>query len=365
MPSTSILVAEWFESLWVKGDDRHAYDDERGGSRMSIFPCFSVRHFRSKIERFALLAMLVLALTPAMSAAGANLRGMIAASAQGLSLGHRSQELFYLRLPMGTPYGASSTGGDATSFSLPAFEALRRDRRAFSDVMAFAPLGNGKVAVHAGDVSEQATGEMVSGNFFSGLGVRMKVGGGFKMEDERRHTPVVVLSITYWKHLYSRDPSVLGRTIYVEGVPFAILGVAGEGFSGVEPGRPTDFWIPLQSRPELNPWGSSRMLDSSPNWWCLRLIARLALGVDAQQALAEATPGFQAAAYAGLDAPSPDHPKATLALVPATRIPGVGGGYPEWMFALMAVATLVLLVACGYMVMRMRARRRTVRGASA
>jgi hypothetical protein len=322
---------------------------------MSIFSCFTVGRVRLKAVRLALVAML--ALTPAMTAAAANLNGMDGVLAQGLSWGHRSQQLFYLRVPAGVPDGASSTGGDTTSFSLPAFEALRRDKRAFSDVMAFAPLGDGKVAVHVGDVSEEATGEMVSGNFFSGLGVRMRVGGGFKMEDERRHTPMVVLSLAYWTHLYSRDPGVAGRTIYIAGVPFAILGVAEEGFSGVEPGRPTDFWIPLQSSPELNPWGSSRMLDSSPNWWCLRLIARLAPGVDAQRAVAEATPGFQAAAYAGLSAPAWDHPKVRLALTPATGIRGVNRGRPKWMLVLMAVATLVLLVACGYVAMRIRAQR--------
>src|SRR5882757_11159783 len=200
---------------------------------MSIVFDLWVRHCNWKIGRFALIAILTLA--PATNATAA---------------GHRSHELFYLRLPTGAPYGASSTGGDITSFSLPVFEELRRDQRAFSDVMAFAPLGNGKVAVQEGDVSEEATGEMVSGNFFSGLGVKMRLGGRFKIEDERRHTPLVVLSFAYWTHLYSRDPGVAGRTIYIQGVPFAILGVSGEGFSGVDPGQTTDFWIPLQSRPE-------------------------------------------------------------------------------------------------------------------
>ena len=316
---------------------------------MSIVPRFSVRDFGSNAWRVTLIA--ILALTPGISATAA-------------SVGHRSQDLFYLRLPTGAPPGASSTGGDTTSFSLPVFEVLRRDKRSFSDVMAFAPLGNGKVSVHAGNVSEEAAGEMVSGNFFSGLGVRMRLGGGFKVEDERRHTPVVVLSFAYWTHLYSRDPDVAGRTIYIQGIPFAILGVATEGFSGVEPGRSTDFWIPLQSRPELSPWGSPHRLESSPNWWCLRLIARLAPGMDAARAVAEATPGFQAAAYAGPAAPAPDQQKATLALVPATGIDGAGEGYPEWMLVLMAVAALLLLAACGYAVMRTRARKAS-EGASA
>jgi MacB-like periplasmic core domain len=330
---------------------------------MSIVSCFSVRHFRLKIGLVALMAILTLAAGAGATAATVS---MTHAALSNWLPGQHPAQLYFPRVPTGAPHGASSTGGETTSFSLPVFEALRRDRRVFSDVMAFAPLGNGRVSVHAGDVSEEATGEMVSGNFFSGLGVRMRLGGGFKMEDERRHTPVVVLSFAYWTHLYSRDPDVAGRTIYVQGVPFAIVGVTAEGFSGVDSGQPTDLWIPLQSRAELNPWGSSQTLYGSPNWWCLRLIARLSPGVDVQRAVAEATPGFQAAAYAGFGTPSPEDSKVMLALVPATEIANVGmiGGSPWWMLVLMALSTLLLLAACGYAVMR-RARRRVVPGASA
>jgi hypothetical protein len=155
----------------------------------------------------------------------------------------------------------------------------------------------------------------------------MRLGDGFKMEDEQRHAPVVVLSLDYWTHLYSRDPGILGQPLYIKGIPFAVIGVTAEGFSGVEAGRTTDFWIPLQSRPELNPWGDSpdeQTLYGSPNWWCLRLIARLARGLSAQQAVAEATPGFQAAAYASLGKPDAGHPRVTLALAPAKGIQGLG-----------------------------------------
>ncbi|HEY3990608.1 MAG TPA: ABC transporter permease [Acidobacteriaceae bacterium] len=234
-------------------------------------------------------------------------------------------QLYSLHVPTGPPSGASSSGDATTSFSRPAFEALRQNRRAFSEVMAFAPLSKDKVAVQARGAPQEETGEMVSGNFFSGLGVKMLLGTGFNLEDERRHTPMVVLSLDCWTKLFQRDPGVLGQTIYIKGIPFAILGVTGEGFSGVDPSQPTDFWIPLESRPELNPWGNSpdeNTLYGSPNWWCLRLLARLARGVDAQGAVAEATPGLETAAYASLGKPDPSHPKVMLALVPAKDIPG-------------------------------------------
>jgi hypothetical protein len=295
-------------------------------------------------------------LTPGVGAAGAS-HGVSHAMLAGWLGSQSAQPLFYLRVPTGPPSGASSTGGDTTSFSLPVFEALRQDRRVFSDVMAYAPLGDEKVAVRVGDISEEATGEMVSANFFSGLGVKMRLGGGFERVDERLHIPFVVLSLDYWTHLYSRDPGMLGQPVYIHGVPFAVLGVTAAGFSGVEPGRPTDFWIPLQSRPEVTPWGGSQTLYGLPNWWCLRLIARLAPGVDAQRAVTEATPRFQAAAYASSGEPPPDHPRVTLALVPAMGIEGVSDRSGRWMPGMKALAAVLLLIACGYLAMWIRKRR--------
>ncbi|HEX4581147.1 MAG TPA: ABC transporter permease [Acidobacteriaceae bacterium] len=307
---------------------------------------------------FAITAIVTLAL--GIGATTAIFSVMNAVLLRWMPLPH-PQELYYLHLPIGHPsgYGASQTGDDATSFSRPTFEYLRQDLRAFSEVMAFIPLSNDKVAVRKGDMPEEANGEMVSGNFFSGLGVRMRLGSGFKMEDEQHHAPLVVLSFAYWTHLYSRDPGVLGQALYIKGIPFAILGIAPEGFSGVEAGQSTDFWIPLQSRPELNPWGNSpdvNTLYGSPNWWCLRLIARLAPGVDAQRAVAEATPGFQAAAYASLGKPDPKQPKVTLSLVAAKGIQGLGDNYREPVLVLMALVTLVLLIACSNVAMLILAR---------
>jgi len=136
--------------------------------------------------------------------------------------------------------------------------------------------------------------------------------------------------------------------------------LTAEGFSGVEPGRPTDFWIPLQNRPELTPWGSSpkeQTLYGSPNWWCLRLIARLAPGMEVQRAMAEVAPEFRAASYASLGAPAAGHPAATLSLVPAPGIQGVSDPSREQMPVLAALAALLVLMACGYVAMRIRVRK--------
>jgi predicted permease len=151
---------------------------------------------------------------------------------------------------------------------------------------------------------------------------------------------------------------VLGQTVFVKGVPFSVVGVADEGFPGVEPGMFTDFWIPLSRRVELNPWGHSSDLTlyGSPKWWCLRLIARLAPGVTAPQAIAEATPGFQAAAYAPLGTPDPKHPKVKLEVAKAKGIQGLGDNDREPIAILMALVTLVLLIACSNVAMLIVAR---------
>jgi MacB-like periplasmic core domain len=182
---------------------------------------FGFRQLR-RFPVFALTAILTLAL--GIGATTAIFSVTNAVLLRSLPLPH-PQQLYYLHVPTGQPYGASNTGNDDTSFSRPTFEYLRQDRRAFSEVMAFVPLSNDKVAVRAGDTPSEASGEMVSGNFFSGLGVPMRLGSGFNLENERRHTPVVVLSYAYWTKLFARNPGVLGQAIYIKGIPFTIVGL--------------------------------------------------------------------------------------------------------------------------------------------
>ena len=115
--------------------------------------------------------------------------------------------------------------------------------------------GGEKVAVRIDGAPEEAEGDMVSGSFFSGLGVKLARGRGFTEEDESNHAPFAVISYNYWTQRFSRSPEVVGKAFYVNGVPLTIVGVAGEGFEGLEEAHSTDFWIPLQDRAELNAWG--------------------------------------------------------------------------------------------------------------
>ncbi|HKW56342.1 MAG TPA: ABC transporter permease [Candidatus Acidoferrum sp.] len=272
------------------------------------------------------------------------------------------QQLIFLRLPNGPPEGLSTTGDDDRSFSYPVFEALRKEHAVFSDLMAYMPLAVGKVAVRIGEDPEEAEGDMVSGNFFSGLGVSFTRGRGFTLEDETAHASVAVLSYSYWTTRLGHSPSAIGQTIYVKGVPFTVIGVTAKGFYGVEPASSTDFWIPLQNRPELTAWNEEPSLNvffGAPKWWCIQLIGRLVPGVTESHALAKLDPVFQSAAFIGLGTPDPKAKKSILAFSSTQGIQGLRDDYQKPIQILLAMVGLVLAIACANVSMLLVARNAT------
>src|SRR5882672_9853679 len=134
------------------------------------------------------------------------------------------------------------------AFSSPVYDALREQHGPLTHVIAYVPLSTGKVAVRFAAQPEEAEGDMVSGIFFSGPGVKLARGRGFTEQDETSHAPIAVISYNYWTRRFSRSPDAVGETFYVNGVPLTIVGIAAEDFEGVEAGSSTDFWIPLQGR---------------------------------------------------------------------------------------------------------------------
>jgi hypothetical protein len=266
--------------------------------------------------------------------------------------------LVYLRTS-NPPRGTGTIDSNET-FSYPVYDALRQQNQALSPVMAYVPLSGSKVAVRYEAQPEEAEGDMVSGTFFSGLGVKVPLGRGFSEQDETNHAAIAVISYNYWTRRFARSPDVLGKTLYVNGVAITIVGVATEGFEGVEGGGSTDFWIPLQSRPELNAWGNppedGKTYIANSTWWCLRLIGRLAPGVTRAHALAQLQPAFQRAAYIGLGTPKKGEMPPVLSLADAKSLPGYNKRYGNPLRVLMAMVGLVLLIALTNVVMLLVAR---------
>ena len=273
----------------------------------------------------------------------------------------RPEGLSYVQMAngQGQAPGGSNTGDSATSFTEDTFEALRQRTDVFEDLIAYVPLSfTGSVAVRYGQLPEESEGEEVSGNFFSGVGVRMDRGRGFTLNDEKTHAPIAVLSYDYWTRRFSREPGVLGQTLYVRGVPLTIVGITARGFKGIEPGASADFWIPLQKDARLNAWGADygETLYGSPKWWCLRMMARLRSGVSplqAQQALAGT---FGDVVTKSLGKVDPKAWKPLLEFVPARGVAGYSDQYREPVHILMGLVVLVLLIACTNVAMMVQAR---------
>lgn len=272
------------------------------------------------------------------------------------------QWLYYVHEGNGQwqPPSAGSTGSSDTSFSEPVFEALRHRQDVFEDLIAYVPLGlSGKTAICYKDMPEEAEGDEVSGNFFSGLSAQILRGRGFSLADENNHSPVVVISYDYWTRRFARDPSILGQTLYLKNIPFSIIGVSGYGFRGIEPASSTDFWIPLQNRPELNAWGmpaSDNSLYGTPRWWCLRMMARLRQNVTPVQAQKALQSTFGEAAKIGIGTIDPKQWKPLLDFFPAKGIEGYNQQYRKPVQMLMGLVLLVLLIACSDVVLLLMAR---------
>jgi predicted permease len=274
----------------------------------------------------------------------------------------RPEGLDYVRIGngQGQAPGASNTGDSNTSFSEDTFEALRARTDVFEELIAYVPMSfTGTVAVRHGALPSEAAGEEVSGNFFSGIGVRIGEGRGFSLQDEKSHSPIAVLSYDYWSREFGRDPAAVGQTFYVKGVPLTIVGVTAQGFKGIEPASATDFWIPLQNNPVLNAWGTPveyGAIYSSPKWWFLRLMARLRPHLSIAQAQQATTGTFAAVVEKTIGKIDPKQWKPLLDFAPARGIAGYNDEFREPVEILMGLVALVLLIACTNVAMMIQAR---------
>src|SRR5690348_5898867 len=176
------------------------------------------------------------------------------------------------------------------SFPYPFFELIRSNKAAFAGVTAFA--GPPQLVLSGNGAARIAEGELVTGDYFSTLGVNAAVGRTLRPEDDSPSAPpAVVLSYAYWQSAFGGEASVVGRTISLNSVPFTIVGVTEPGFTSLTPGKIQDMFLPLSTTPQLNiDWArDSRALN---NWW-LVIVARLEPGISLGQAQAAASLAFR------------------------------------------------------------------------
>ena len=118
--------------------------------------------------------------------------------------------------------------------------------------MAFTGVTSGLAATR--DALPKLTlGLLVSGNFFSVMGVEPELGRAFRPEEDRvpGRDAVVILSHSLWEQQFGSDPSILGRRVHLSGIEFTVVGVAPERFTGMNQFVRSDFYAPLMMWPRL------------------------------------------------------------------------------------------------------------------
>jgi predicted permease len=136
--------------------------------------------------------------------------------------------------------------------------------------------------------TERVEAEMVSGNYFSTLGVKPAIGRVFNSEDDDqvyRGHPSVVLSYAYWVGRFARDPSVVGKKILVNDYPMTIVGVSAEGFAGLDPAQTPQIRVPILMKDIIMPdFGWVHMDDRRARW--VQVFGRLKPGYTLESAQA-------------------------------------------------------------------------------
>jgi predicted permease len=230
-------------------------------------------------------------------------------------------------------------------FSYPMFELLRADTAAFTDVVL--STGSATSTLNPGPAAEPITTTLVSGGFFKSLGTPAALGRVLTAEDDTESaSPVMVLSHAFWQRRFGGDRSIIGQTLRIGPGQFTVVGVAPPEFTGVETKR-IDAWIPVSSAGSLRLIGKTWRTDW-PSFWLLvyvRVRPGMSKTVVTERIRAMYTNAHESwKAANGITEPDRPVTVAVQSIMPSDQL----RDNPEAKVSrlLVAVAALVLLIAC-------------------
>ena len=248
---------------------------------------------------------------------------------------------------------------DRTSFNYPLFAHLVEAVRGSAELAAFSYQSPSVATFDAAGGEERVYEQFVSGNGLGMLGVTPALGRVIVPADDDLGggRAVAVLSHSFWTRRFGRDPHVVGRTFTLGRKTYQIVGVAREGFTGIEPGIDTSFWMPLTSTPE-------RLSLTDPGWHWFKIMGRLGAGHRADEVrgvMQAVLTNFRRERVAMWgDAPRAERERFLGARVvvrsASNGISGLRADYERPLWILAAVVTLVLLLACSNLANLMLAR---------
>ncbi|MGA2537517.1 MAG: ABC transporter permease [Terracidiphilus sp.] len=235
------------------------------------------------------------------------------------------------------------SGPVGQGFSYPEFQQIRAQvGHSFSAVAAHA-LGLDGIAMQ-GQQPQRILTAYVTGNFFSMLGLK-PAAGRLLLDSEGEvlgKDPVIVLGYDYWKEKFNLDPSIVGRPVTVDGHPYTIVGVAPNGFSGVQSFVKVAGFIPISQI--ANQAGTT---DVWTNWQNrpLSLFARLQPGVSFKQASSDM--GVSAQTLTRLQPEAEKKIRMVAFPEPVMRVQ-TGDGSTIYVVAglFLSLAVMVLMLAC-------------------
>lgn len=243
------------------------------------------------------------------------------------------------------------------SVTFPIWEQIRDRQQALSGIFAW---GTDPVNLAPGGEVRRARMLYVSGDFYNTLGVNAARGRVFTSADDQRGcgAPGIILSHDFWQREYGGDTNIIGRQLTISDRSFEIIGITPPSFFGMEVGRSFDLSLPICAAALVR--GNNRMY-SGIMWW-LTVNGRLKPGWTAEQATAH-TQSISSDLFAA--ALPPDYPPPSVNGYLASKLIAVPAGagisqlreqYEQSLWLLLAIAALVLLIACANLANLLMAR---------
>lgn len=239
------------------------------------------------------------------------------------------------------------------TFDYQFYKHLRDTDPSFDQMAAFSGSTPSFNLRRAGlsSVAQSANGEYVSGNYFSTLGLQAAAGRLLGPADDRPDAPAaVVMGFRAWKQQYASDPSLIGSTLLINGLPVTLVGIAPQDFFGDRlSANPPELWLPLSLQPAFEGQGQKSLLYSSGDAW-LYVIGRLKPGLSPAAVQTRLTAELQQWLRAehrdkGEDKDKID--KQHIRLTPGgAGISSFRDGSKSNLWLLSAASILVLLIAC-------------------
>ncbi|MFH1573774.1 MAG: ABC transporter permease [Acidobacteriota bacterium] len=236
-------------------------------------------------------------------------------------------------------------------FSYPMFRDLQKAQTAFSGIAAHLLFG---ANLAARGQTLNARGLLVSGNYFSVLGIQPALGRLLNEEDDRTlgQSPVAVLSYACWQNRFAEDPEILNEPLIVNGQALTIVGVGPRGFDGTTLGARPQVFVPITMRESMQSVFGG--IENRRSYWAY-LFARLKPGVSLEQARATLQAQYHAIindVEAPLQQGMSDQTMERFRAKPILLAPGARGQSDVSVEAktpltlLLGVTGFVLLIAC-------------------